>query len=243
MTESSTRRAARPSRRRARGASMIEFALVFPVAALFVLGLIQLGFMYMARLTLNHATFMAAREGSLHNANTGTIKTALIRGLSAFYQDSSNNSDATRLATAFAKAELDAQQPWNLTITTLNPSASTFRDFGVRDPATRVTYIPNDNLEWRRTDIVGAASHENIRDANLLKLHVVYGYELKVPLIAGVLKRVMCGGSIGVNGWGNVSLLQAIDPASVQCLQYYDRGRVPIESYAIVEMQSRAEQP
>ena len=72
--------------RRSRGASMIEFAIVFPIAALFVLGLIQLGFMYMARLTLNHATFIAAREGSIHNANSAVIREALIRGLSAFYQ-------------------------------------------------------------------------------------------------------------------------------------------------------------
>jgi len=232
---------------RQRGASMVEFVIVFPIATLFVLGLIQLGFLYMAKLTLNHATFMAAREGSLHHANAGKMREAMLRGLSPFYQDSTRTNDLQRLALAYggpngAVVQLGLQ-PWNLSMTTLNPSAETFRDFGLRDNVARVTYIPNDNLEWRNMGIVGGASRQNIRDANLLKLHVVYGYEMKVPLIAGVLRRVMCSGTIGVAGWGNVGLLDAIQPASRQCLLYYNNGRVPIESYAIVEMQSRAEKP
>lgn len=226
-----------------RGASLIEFVIVFPVAAVFVLGLIQAGFMYMAKINVNHATFMAARAGALHQANPAIIRAALLRGLSPFYQDSGVASDPERLMRASAAAMLDNAMPWRPDVAVLSPSAEAFQDFGVRDPVRRVTYIPNDNLESRNQAVVGPRSGLNIRDANLLKIRVVYGYELKVPLMAGVLRRVMCSGNSGVAGFGNVGWFQAIAPASPHCLRYYMNGRVPIESYAIIEMQTRAERP
>jgi Flp pilus assembly protein TadG len=230
--------------RRARGITMVEFVIVFPLATLFVLSLIQMGMAYMAKLTLNHATFMAARVGALHNANKDEIREALIRGLSPFYQDSTISNDTERLGKAYLAAKLAnaALNPLAAEIEVLNPSEDAFTDFGVKDPKTKVTYIPNDNLEWRGLT-VGAKSKLNIRDANLLKLRVVYGYEMKVPVIAGVMSRVMCGGSIGVEAYGNVKVWQAVfGPVSKECLKYYQRGRMPIESFAIVEMQTPAEQ-
>jgi TadE-like protein len=232
----------RPARR-IRGVSMVEFVIVFPLATLFVLGLIQTGLILMAKLTVNHATFMAARVGSMHNAKESPMREALIRGLSPFYQNSLDSNDTVRLAKAYAKAQADNLKvlPWSADIDVLNPSPDAFVDFGVRDPKTRVTYIPNDNIEWRSMT-PGGRSKMNLRDANLLKLRVTYGYELKVPLMAGVLARVMCGGSIGVDAYGDVKFWEAVyGPVSSECQKYYLRGRVPIESFAIVEMQSRAE--
>jgi hypothetical protein len=230
-----------PFNGRQRGASLVEFVIVFPVAVLFVLALIQVGFMYMAKLSLNHATFMAARAGALNNARMDPIQRTLIRGLSPFYQDSSVDDDVRRLLAANLRARLDAVPFLNITL--LSPSAEAFADFGVRDAARRVTYIPNDNLEWR-SDTVGTRSGMNIRDANLLKIRVVYGYELKVPLMATILRWTMCGGgSSAVPAWGDGSLLGGIAPMSAHCLRYYSFGRVPIESFAIVEMQSRPERP
>jgi hypothetical protein len=234
------------SRRRARrqgGASMVEFAIVFPLAVLVVLTLIQLGFLYMAKSTLNHATFMAARVGAMHHADKAAITEAMVRGLSPFYQDHSVSDDVVRLGQAYAVAQMEALKPFVLDVTIMNPSADSFSDFGLKDAKTRKTYIPNDNIEWRDAGIVGAKSKQNIRDANLLKLRVTYGYEMKVPLIAGVVKRVMCGGSIGVSAWGDVSVLEAADPSVERCLKYYNNDRIPIETFAIVEMQSRAEKP
>ena len=244
---------------------MVEFVIVFPVAVLFVLSLIQTGFLYMAKSTLNHATFMAARAGSQNNANPDVIKAALARGLSPFYQDSTITNDLQRLTLAYlnpnpgkdsAYKDVYTPMPWKTDITLLSPSADTFADYGVRDPVSRVTYIPNDNLETRRTDVTGAGtsiassrSKVNIRDANLLKLKVVYGYKLKVPLVGYVLRRVMCSGDTGVAAWGNTSVFEAIERSQPTiCARYYLSDpdgdvRVPIESYAIVEMQSRAEKP
>jgi hypothetical protein len=230
------------SNRRHRGATLAEFVIVFPLAALFVLSLVQFGFIYMAKLQLNQATFMAARIGSTHSASKTEIREALIRGLSPFYQDSTKADDAARLATAYAVAKSKLTfQPWLLEADLMNPSDASFKDFGIKDDATGRTYIPNDNLSWR-SDAQGPTSRQTIRDANLLKLRVVYGYEMKVPLIPGVLSRVLCGGDSGVEAWGNVSPWEAMYPGiSKRCLLFYKQRRLPIESVATVEMQSRPE--
>lgn len=228
--------------RRQRGATLVEFVIVFPVAVLFMLGMIQAGFIYMAKTTLNHATFMAARIGATHNASRSAMSEALARGLSPFYQDGSRSNDHTRLAMALAEAKVDSKLFAELTV--LSPSAEAFADFGVRDPVKKVTYIPNDNLEFR-SQAVQPKSKMNLRDANLLKIKVVYGYEMKVPLIAGVIRRVMCGGDAGVQAWGNVGIAESYFGLThpVLCARYYNRGRLPIEAYALVEMQSPAYQP
>lgn len=231
------------SRARHRGATLVEFVIIFPLGVLFMLGLIQAGLMYMAKLQLNNATFMAARVGSLNNADGSKMKEAVIRGLGPFYQRADETNDFLRIAGGSARAHLDLMPPipGRLSVEMLNPSSAAFDDFGIEDPDKGVIYIPNDNLEWRSGR--GSTSNLELRDANLLKLKVVYGYELKVPLMAGVLKRMMCGGRIGVEAWGNVDFTDAIAPGSSDCLFYYRQGRVPIESFAIVEMQSRAEKP
>lgn len=224
---------------RQRGATLMEFAIVFPIAALLVLGLIQAGFVYMAKLTLNHATFMAARVGATHNANIGTMRTALLRGLIPFVQNSFETNDSERLLMASGKTL--GEIPFT-SLDRLNPSPQSFTDFGVKDPKVNSTYIPNDNLEWRSTTL-GTQSQQNLRDANLLKIRVVYGYELKVPLMRGIIRRVMCSGDAHVEAWGNVSILQSVyTPANLNCARYYMLGRLPIESTAIVEMQSPAYQ-
>jgi len=237
-------RTPRERRRRQGGASLVEFVIVFPMAVLFVLSLIQVGFIYMAKLTLNHATFMAARVGSLHNANQGVIRDALIRGLTPFYQNSLTTDDASRLLKASLYAQADNKlTPWAVQVDRLSPTVDTFSDFGVKDPSTGKVYIPNDSLEWRSLS-VGSKSKVHIRDANLLKIRVTYGYEMRIPLIAGVIKRMMCGGTIGPDAFGNVSVLESLYGVSHfdLCVRYFNNNRIPIESMAIVEMQTPAYQ-
>jgi hypothetical protein len=177
----------------------------------------------------------------MNNADSSVIRNTLVKGLNPFYEQGAITNDAQRIDKAALVATAKTLLPGTLSIDILSPSKEAFNDFGLTDPTTRVKYIPNDNLEWRSTAL-GKSSKVNIRDANLLKLRVVYAYDLKVPLMAGVIKRIMCGGKIGVGAWGNVSALDAeYLPFSQNCLLYYRQGRVPIESFAIVEMQSRAQ--
>lgn len=231
-------------RSRSRGATLMEFLIVFPLAALLVLGLIQAGFIYMAKLTLNHATFMAARVGATHNADPGAMRTALVRGLIPFHQNNFESDNSARLLKAAALAKLEDLNPLTRAkLERLNPSPASFDDFGVSDPKLKgVVYIPNDNLEWRSMGL-GAKTQQTLRDANVLKIRVTYGYELKVPLMAGIISRVMCSGSTGVEAWGKVSMLESVyTPAQLVCLRYYLQGRLPIESTALIEMQSPAYQ-
>ncbi len=222
-----------------RGVSTVEFVVVFPIALLVVLCVIQFGFLYMGKLTLNHATFMAARHGATAHADESAIRSAVVRGLVPFYQNSTNTHDATRIAEAHARAQVD--QLAFLRVTRISPNERTFADFGVDINGHR--QIPNDNLRWRNTE-VRANSGVNIQDANLLKIKVVYGYELKVPLMATLVRALMCGaGQMPMQGLGgDVPLLQAI-PNSVRDCAFYLAGRVPIESFAVVEMQSPAIEP
>lgn len=222
-----------------RGATLAEFVVVGPLAFLLILAIVQLGFMFMARSTLNQATFMAARAGALHNADPAVIRSALVKGLIPFYQDTTQTSDITRLSTAWLAAQADLLVPTRLKIDILNPSPGSFKDYGVADPANgNRRYIPNDNLQFRTVSI-GKESKQTLMDANLLRIRVTYAYELKVPLISYIYQRVMCGGSGGGNiAFGDdTSLLEA---AGLPNCVYYLQGRTPIVSYATVRMQTPA---
>jgi len=230
----------RTAGRRPRGATLAEFVVVGPLAFVMVLAIVQLGFVFMARATVNHATFMAARQGSLHNADPGVIRSTLIKGLLPFYQDTTNGNAVSRMSAAWFAAQADAMMPGRVQLEILNPRTESFKDFGVPDPARgNKRFIPNDNLQFRST-LVGKKSAQTLMDANLLRIRVTYGYELKVPLIAHVYKRVMCGGTGGgVNAFGdNTSLFEAHGTLS-DCVHYM-QGRMPIVSYATVRMQSPA---
>jgi hypothetical protein len=230
-------------RRRQRGASIAEFVIVAPFALLVVLGLIQLGLMFVAKQIVNEATFVAARAGAVQNARIDPMRKALIKALIPFYQDSTDTGGLARLSNAWISANLDLlplPAPLsNLDITVLNPNPDVFADFGLTD-SHHQTYIPNDSLEYRDYTVRGLRSRLSIQDANVLKIRVTYAYKLKVPLVQSVFKSVMCGFDSGVNAFGRGGGL-FFGLASVEdCLRFYNRGRVPIVSYATVQMQTPA---
>lgn len=228
----------RATSRAQRGVSLTEFAIVSPIAFVFVLGLIQLGFMLVAKELVNEAAFIAARHGAVSNATKSSITTAAGKALIPFYQDSTNANDNARIVAAAAKAAVDLAQPWNFDVDRLNPTNEAFDDFGLAEPKTGKIYIPNDSLEYRLYT-KGGKSGMSIQDANALKVRVVYAYELKVPLMKLVFRSVMCGIGTGVAGYGNDSFFKKV-ATNEDCLRYYARGRVPIVSYATVQMQTPA---
>jgi hypothetical protein len=230
-------------RRRQRGASIAEFVVVAPFALLVVMGLIQLGLMFVAKQIVNEATFVAARAGTVQNGRIDPMRAELIKALVPFYQDSTDTNSLTRVGAAYVSAKLDLlplPAPFNnLDIAVLNPTPDAFADFGLTDSHNQ-TYIPNDSLEYRDYTRRGQRSRLSIQDANILKIRVTYAYRLKVPLMRIVFKSVMCGFDSGVNAFGRGNGL-LFGRASLQdCLQFYERGRVPIVSYATVQMQTPA---
>ena len=235
-----------------RGASMTEFIIVSPIALLLMLGILQFGLIYMAKLTLNNATFHAARHGATVNGSKREIELSLAKGLIPFYVRTNALTSADpaaaqpgggQLLQAGLRAGLDMLAFSEVDV--ISPSVEAFQQFGVQRDGRRV--IPNDNIEYRSTDAgslrMGPESRQiSIRDANILKIKVTYGYELKVPLIRTILQKVMCLGAAGggsVDAWAARNLV-GFDLGN--CARYYLLGRIPIVSYATVHMQSDADE-
>jgi len=68
-------------------------------------------------------------------------------------------------------------------ITLVNPTADAFANYGIIN-ADGEREIPNDNLMYRDSTVSGLQS---IQDANLLKIHVSYCYELIVPFVNRII--------------------------------------------------------
>lgn len=64
----------------------------------------------------------------------------------------------------------------------VNPTADAFLNYGIDTPDGRL--IPNDNLMYRDSTVLGLQS---IQDANLLKIHIGYCFELIVPFVDRII--------------------------------------------------------
>lgn len=227
------------------GATLVEFAIVTPFALLLVLAIIQLGLMYSAKELVNEGAFMAARAGAVQNAQLDKMTDVMVRSLVPFYQDTTNTDDLSRLTQALVNATTDTvciPLRCFLKVEVKNPTPEAFDDFGITsNAADGHTYIPNDNLEYRPHSIQGDSSHYSIQDANALKIKVTYGYELKVPLMKAVFSAIMCGVDSGISAFGRKKVDNNDDTDN--CTEFYSQGRVPLVSYATVQMQTPAWKP
>lgn len=206
--------------RRQRGAAIVEAVIALPILLVVILGAIQFGLIYEAKATLNHASLQAARAGAVSNAQPDAIRRGLARGLAPLYSpESSLQGVASTVARINTGLLADAR------IRILNPTREAFADFGEQIDSVRE--IPNDRLHARSTAI-GAQSGLNIQDANLLKVEITYGYELKVPLVNWFIARVL----LGLRGGG-----RAMDAFEQQLLR---RTLLPIVATSMVRMQSPA---
>jgi len=201
--------------RRQRGAALIEAAIALPILIVVILAAIQFGFVYQAKATLNHAALQAARAGAVRNGQPSALRHGLALGLAPLA-----SPDASLQGAAEAVARIDAELLTDARIRILNPTRESFDDFATDVDGVRE--LPNDRLHTRSAN-VGDRGGLNIQDANLLRVEITYGYELKVPLVNGFLSRL--------------SLLTTgeVDPFHEQLLR---RNRLPISSTATVRMQS-----
>jgi len=172
------------------GAAMVEFVVVGPVLTLIGLAILQYSLIYVARNQANHAGFMAARAGSMHNASAESISAAYLRSLAPLYGGGSNPAE---IAAAVTRATADMQG--NYRVELINPTQASFSDFN--DPAlqkllkTQARVIPNSALAMRDPADIKAGSKQNIFDANLLKLRITHGYQPRVPLAASVFAAAL----------------------------------------------------
>jgi len=183
------------------GQSMVEFIIIAPLLLFVCFGIVQFVLLYQAKSTLDVAVLEAAREGSVNNGSMKAMRSGLARGLAPIY---ARYADANGVNAALAHAQADAAN--FSVITVLNPTSKAVQDYSRPRyyPDQGITYseIPNDSLMYRDSSIpAGATSGMNIQDANLLKIHVHYCYNMYVPLVNKVLYyAVNVIGSIGSMG-------------------------------------------
>jgi Flp pilus assembly protein TadG len=211
---------------RHRGSAMIEFAVVGPLLVLLGTTILQYALMFNAKNMVNHASFMAAREGSLANADLGSVRQAYARALVPLY---GGGRSGRELGEALLRAQADIAVHSRIEL--LNPIRESFDDWA--DESLSQGYggrraIRNANLAFRDASQVGASSGQNIQDANLIKLKITHGYELKVPLASTVMQFMM--------RWND----SRSDPF-VTAL--YAQRRIPLVSHVTLQMQSDPVEP
>jgi hypothetical protein len=212
----------KPTYRRAarRGATLVEFAVIGLTLSLIGLGIIQYSLVYFARNHINYASFMAARAGSSGNASLDTVRRAYIRALVPLYGGGTNQDE---LAKSLDRATKDAA---SLDITILNPTPASFSDWN--DAAKQALngnrrVIPNSGQAFRNPFVIGTASHQNIQDANLLKIRVMHGVHADIPVVGTLYTQ----------------LLKAADDGSDAArTRLISEGRIPVVAFATLHMQS-----
>ncbi|HEY5809432.1 MAG TPA: DUF6765 family protein, partial [Povalibacter sp.] len=201
------------------GSAIVETVIALPILLVVILGAIQFGLIYEAKATLNHASLQAARAGAVNNAQPEALRSGLASGLAPLY-----SPDSSLAGVASTVARINTELLTDARIRILNPTREAFEDFA--EEVDGVREIPNDRLHARSTTI-GAQSGINIQDANILRVEITYGYELKVPLVNWFISRVLLGVRRG----------NATDAFGQQLLR---RTRLPIVATATVRMQSPA---
>ncbi|MET0064427.1 MAG: DUF6531 domain-containing protein, partial [Candidatus Thiodiazotropha endolucinida] len=202
------------------GAAMTELLVSLPALLLMGLGGLQTALLFDAKIIVNSATFEAVRKGAVNHAQSDAMRRELGLRLAPLF---GGDGSAEKALSAITRASLDVQDSRFTEIEIINPTIEAFDEYGreIVDPRTGDVHfgIPNSHLRWRARDV--GRSGVNIQDANLLKVKVTYGYQLKVPLMDRVIPAVM----------------RLVDPAHIH---YYNARRLPITSVATVRMQSDA---
>jgi len=213
-------RAAVPRAQRQRGAAMVEFIIAGPMLTLLGLAIVQYGLLFFAKNQINHATFMAARAGSMKNADIGAVRAAYVSNLRALYGGGTNSAE---LNEALVRATADTAL-WTQ-IQLLNPTRESYDDWNDArlERINGMRTISNSGLAFRNLAQVGATSGQNIQDANLIKIRVMHGYEPVVPFM-----RLVYG-----------TYMRWLDTRTdARYTAMVEAGRIPIISHATLQMQS-----
>lgn len=197
------------------GAALIEWVLIFPLALFMILGIVEIGFWLAARSAVNYASFEAAREGAMSHANLSVIDISFKKALVPFY---GGGTSADEMVKTYSDKVLPDLAESFSTVEIVSPTPASINDFGVIEAGK--LQIPNDNLT-RRSAAIGFQSGQSIQDANLLKIKIVYGYQLKTPLVRMIV----------------IDFLKIIT-TDEQALLMYGNNRIPIIAQAMVRMQS-----
>jgi hypothetical protein len=202
-----------------RGQAMVETAVVILVFGVFLLGILQMILFYRVKSTLDYAALEAARNGATHNAKMSAMRVGLARGLMPLYAHEASKAGVTK---AYAEAVVAAYNPLVTQIHVISPTRAAFADWKERQ-FDGVEAIPNDSLLFRPSS-PGSSSRLTVQDANVLKIRVVYGYKMIVPVIDKIVIAIFREGFYKGMSAQEIAMLES--------------GRLPIVSQAVVRMQT-----
>lgn len=246
---------------RQRGATSVELTIALIVVLLLGLGVLQFVFLYQARLAIEQAVVEAARSGSTGHASDEALRRGLARGLAPLLYGADDAADLqvseARALTRIATGQADG----SITLRRLNPTDAAFADW--EEPALDAfgeaidgqVEIPNDNLDVRRTrsqpasgiaghrgsEPIGAGSGVTLVDANLLRVELVYGTRLTVPVAGRALAAMLrawngCGAGPATGaGQGGGGAAAELCPHLLA-----DPPRLPLRAVATIRMMSPA---
>ena len=216
--------APRPRAHAQSGMATVEFIVVGPLLILIGLGILQYGMLFFAKSQINHASFMAARAGSMGHANLNTVEEDYAKALVPLYGGVDN---AAGMLAAQKKVLAIVQKDSQIQI--LNPTAESYQDWN--DPRLQTLYnsgdkrvIPNAR-QSAKGQAIGTNSGQSIYDANLLKLRILHGYEPRIPIMKSVF----------------MAYLRASDPGNdAFYTELVRNNRIPVVTNVTLHMQSDA---
>ena len=182
------------SKKRISGQALVEHVVLWPVLILITMAAIQLGLLYRGHATLEHATFMAAREGSINNAFKAPMKKMLASAMAPLDMKANPNI-ANHALRAGASSVPGTTYAANFGVPTtaggadveiVSPSRAMFNHFAkeqyvlepctgrscpgggsMREARARVKQIPNDNLSARPATTTRVGTGSNASSVNL----------------------------------------------------------------------------
>jgi len=196
---------------RCAGASMVEMLLALPVVLLLALGIAQFTLVYQARHALEYALAQGARQGAVQHASAEAIERGLAAGLVP-YLHGADDWDGLLQAEARAVEHVRSglAAGW-IRLRQRSPTRESFDDWAepaldpMGEPIPGMTEIANDNLDSRRLrmqpasgvagmsgpEAIGRLSGQTLADANILRLELVYGLRLVVPVVGPIVIRAL----------------------------------------------------
>ncbi|MGH1543262.1 MAG: TadE/TadG family type IV pilus assembly protein [Arenicella sp.] len=241
---------------RCRGASIVEFVVIFPVFALLGLGGYQWTQLYEMKTALNHATFMAARSGSVNNADIGAIQGSLAEYLAPLYApESASTADIVAVTgivpSPVGKASTCISTPDTTPVFTtlyrsasINESNSTACHDVTEHSRIRILNPTQEAFQDFQQDIDGDGTAEEIPNVDLhlsstalgsaSGLNVQDANLLKIEALYSPRMKVPF-----VNYIFAYFMLKFTDPTSFEAQQLYQL-RMPIRATSMVRMQTPA---
>ena len=196
---------------------MVELLLALPAVLLLALGIAQFTLVYQARHALDYALSQAARQGAVQHASAEAIEHGLAVGLVPYLHGAEDWQGLLRAEAGAAEHVRSGLAAGWILLRQRSPTAESFDDWSetaldpMGEPIPGMTEIANDNLDNRRlrmqpasgvagmagAEAIGSRSGQTLADANLLRLELVYGLRLVVPVVGPIVLHALARW----NGW------------------------------------------